>query len=291
MQQIFSNIVQQLNAQCGIHITSFDAKRVYGGDINETYRLTTNKGDFFIKLNDSVHGDMFDKELESLRLLKNAVNGLFPETILAGTALKKIFLVLKFLEKGNITPASWRNFAQQLASLHIQTHNRYGLPFNNYIGSLQQRNTFENTWPEFYANHRILFLVRKAVDQSRLDNKDASLAEKLCQRLTDLVPEEKPALLHGDLWSGNFMVTDTGNIKIFDPAIYYGHREMDIAMTMLFGGFDRSFYHHYNDFYPLEKNWQQRIDLCQLYPLLVHCILFGGHYVGAVKSIIRKYAD
>ncbi|MEX6686124.1 fructosamine kinase family protein [Danxiaibacter flavus] len=290
MRQIFSNIVQQLNAQRGIQITSFDAKRVYGGDINETYRLTTNKGDFFVKLNDSVHGDMFKMELESLRLLKNASNDLFPQAILAGNTPESIFLVLEFLEKGNITPASWRNFAQQLAALHTQTHNRYGLSFDNYIGSLQQHNTFETTWHEFYAKHRILFLVRMAIDQAKLDSKDALLAEKLCLRLPEIFPQEKPALLHGDLWSGNFMISTTGDIKIFDPAIYYGHREMDIAMTMLFGGFDRSFYNHYNDFYPLEQNWQQRIDLCQLYPLLVHCILFGGHYVSAVRSIIRKYA-
>jgi fructosamine-3-kinase len=290
LQQIFSNIIQQLNAQRGIHITSFDAKRVYGGDINETYRLTTNKGDFFVKMNDLVHGDMFEKELESLRLLKKASNDLFPEAILAGNSSERIFLVLELLEKGNITPASWKNFARNLAALHTQTHNRYGLPFDNYIGNLQQRNTFENTWHEFYSNHRILFLVRMAIDQAKLGNDDALLAAKLCQRLPDIFPEEKPALLHGDLWSGNFMITNTGDIKIFDPAIYYGHREMDIGMTMLFGGFDRSFYNHYNDFYPLEKNWQQRIGLCQLYPLLVHCILFGGHYVAAVKSIIRRYA-
>lgn len=290
MQQIFSNIVQQLNAQRGIHITSFDAKRVYGGDINETYRLKTDNGDFFVKLNDSVHGDMFEKELESLRLLKNACHDLVPEAILAGETSGKIFLILEFVEKGNITTTSWRGFARQLAALHTQTHKRYGLSFDNFIGSLQQLNTFENTWHEFYANHRILFLVRMAIDRAKLANNDALLAEKLCLRLTEIFPEEKPALLHGDLWSGNFMITNTGNIKIFDPAIYYGHREMDIAMTMLFGGFDHSFYKHYNDFYPLEKNWQQRIDLCQLYPLLVHCILFGGHYVSAVKSIIRKYA-
>ncbi len=290
MQQIFNNIIEQLTTKCGIAITSFDTSRIYGGDINETYHLTTNAGDFFVKLNDSVHGDMFEKELNGLQLLKKASHNLFPEAYLSGYTSEKIFLVLEFLQKGKITPVSWMDFAEQLAGMHTQTHAGYGLAFDNYIGSLPQYNAPETTWHEFYAHRRILCLVSMAIDQAILDDKDGTLAEKLCARLPDIFPEEKPALLHGDLWAGNFMITSTGQIKIFDPAVYYGHREMDIAMTMLFGGFDRSFYNHYNDFYPLEKNWQQRVDLCQLYPLLVHSILFGGHYVSAVKSIIRKYA-
>ena len=104
-----------------------------------------------------------------------------------------------------------------------------------------------------------------------------------------LFPREDPALIHGDLWSGNFLSNEIGEPVIFDPAVYYGNREMDIAMSLLFGGFDKSFYFHYNEFFPLQPDWKERIRLCQLYPLLVHLILFGGHYYTSVISTIKAY--
>ncbi|HXL55686.1 MAG TPA: fructosamine kinase family protein, partial [Chitinophagaceae bacterium] len=94
---------------------------------------------------------------------------------------------------------------------------------------------------------------------------------------------------HGDLWSGNFMVNDKGEPVIYDPAVYYGYREMDIAMTLLFGGFDNHFYNYYNEVFPLQKGWEQRVELCQLYPLLVHLILFGGHYYYSVMNIVKSF--
>jgi len=103
-------------------------------------------------------------------------------------------------------------------------------------------------------------------------------------------PEEPPALLHGDLWAGNFMIDSTGSAAIFDPAVYCGHREMDLGMTKLFGGYDQRFYKGYNAVYPLEKNWEKRLPLTQLYPLLVHALLFGGHYIAQVKSTVLRYS-
>jgi fructosamine-3-kinase len=113
--------------------------------------------------------------------------------------------------------------------------------------------------------------------------------ETLCRRLPQLFPDEPPALLHGDLWSGNFLVGSNGKAMIFDPAVYYGHREMDLAMTRLFGGFDTRFYYTYQAIRPLETGWQQRLGLCQLYPLLVHLNLFGGNYYNDVKDVLQQY--
>jgi len=115
-------------------------------------------------------------------------------------------------------------------------------------------------------------------------------AENLCKRFDELFPDESPALLHGDLWSGNFMVASNGYAAIFDPAVYFGHREMDIGMTKLFGGFDQRFYDAYEEAYPLEKDWKQRLTLTQLYPLLVHAILFSGYYVDKTRTIIKYYS-
>jgi fructosamine-3-kinase len=128
-------------------------------------------------------------------------------------------------------------------------------------------------------------LAKQIFDTGSREMKNAEL---LCGKLNQLFPREHPSLLHGDLWSGNFMCSAKGP-AIFDPAVYCGHREMDLGMTKLFGGFDNEFYEAYNHTYPLEKDWQKRVPLAQLYPLLVHAILFGGGYASNAANIIRSF--
>ena len=125
-----------------------------------------------------------------------------------------------------------------------------------------------------------------AGDFSATDIRDADL---FCNNLKTIFPSEPPSLLHGDLWAGNYMIISSGYAAIFDPAVYCGHREMDIGMTKLFGGFDQRFYDAYNETYPLEKQWQKRLPITQLYPLLVHAVLFGGHYISNVKDIVKQF--
>jgi len=285
------HIVKRLNELPGINIQSHSTRIVYGGDINHTFIIKSPQGNFFVKTNSSEYTDMFEKEAHGLALLKEAVNNFVPSVLLHGIHNKSIFLVLEYIAPSGRAPGDglWQNFALNLAALHRQTNGSFGLQQSNYIGSLAQKNNFAATWPEFFAEHRLLHLTRLAVDQKRFSTDEAAMVENLCKQLPGIFPEEPPALLHGDLWNGNYLVNKDGQAVIFDPAIYYGHREMDIAMTLLFGGFDKSFYNHYSEAYPLEKNWQQRIALCQLYPLLVHYILFGGHYYQSVKTIISKY--
>jgi fructosamine-3-kinase len=119
---------------------------------------------------------------------------------------------------------------------------------------------------------------------------DLAAADKFCGQLTTIFPAEPPSLLHGDLWAGNYLIHSAGYAAIYDPAVYFGHREMDIGMTRLFGGFDQRFYAAYDRCYPLEKGWQTRLSVSQLYPILVHAVLFGGHYVSSAMSIIRQTA-
>ncbi len=155
---------------------------------------------------------------------------------------------------------------------------------------MQQINTLHNEWHSFYRECRIMPLVKKLFDAGNYTKADINYANSFCNNIKSIFPSEPPALLHGDLWGGNYLITSTGYAAIFDPAIYFGHREMDIGMTKLFGGFDARFYRAYDEVYPLAKGWEKRLAVTQLYPLLVHAVLFGGHYVSKTKEIIRQFS-
>jgi fructosamine-3-kinase len=262
---------------------------VQGGDINFACRLNTTGRPFFLKYNNIALPDMFEKEYRGLELLRETKAIRAPKPIITGTIPGFSFLVMEYIMEGNRKADFWKEFAGGLAGLHRHTSTDFGLSEDNYIGTLKQSNNRHPDWSSFYARERILPLFQLALKQEKCSAADLKLAEEFCERLKDLVPEEKPSLLHGDLWSGNFTADEHSHAVIFDPAVYYGHRETDIAMAKLFGGFDSSFYHYYNERFPLQKGWEQRVEIFQLYPLLVHLLLFGGHYHGSVMNILRKY--
>ncbi|MFZ1692867.1 MAG: fructosamine kinase family protein, partial [Flavobacteriales bacterium] len=160
---------------------------------------------------------------------------------------------------------------------------------DNYIGSLKQVNTPAADWPSFFIHQRLEPQLRMARDAKRVEAGMAFRFERLFAKLDQLITVEPPALLHGDLWSGNFICDANAQPVLIDPAVYYGHREMDIAMTKLFGGFDSGFYAAYNDAWPMERGWEERMDLCNLYPLLVHVNLFGGGYAAQVEAALRRF--
>lgn len=144
-------------------------------------------------------------------------------------------------------------------------------------------------WPDFINHYRLQPLAQMAFDQHLLSPADLTAIDRLVQQLPRIFPEEPPALIHGDLWSGNFMTDSKGEAVMYDPAVYYGHREMDLGMTRLFGGFDAEFYDAYNETYPLVSGWEQRLEIANLYPLLVHVNLFGMGYVGSVRQVLKDF--
>ncbi|MBK8953672.1 MAG: fructosamine kinase family protein [Chitinophagaceae bacterium] len=152
---------------------------------------------------------------------------------------------------------------------------------------MPQLNRQYYTWSELYTHCRIMPLVSRLYGEGAFSSNDVKTAEHFCSRLNELFPDEKPALLHGDLWGGNYLITTGGLAALFDPAVYYGHREMDIGMTKLFGGFNQQFYGAYNAACPLEKGWEKRLPFTQAYPLLVHAVLFGGHYVRSAVEMMK----
>lgn len=289
MNKFLKHVAQQLSALLNQPVEINNHQQVYGGDINQTFHLKTSIGFFFLKLNSNGLKDMFQKEFKGLQLLHQTKTVTIPEPFLYGNFENNIYLLTEFIQKGSPSKNFWQNFAQELAALHKHSNEQFGLSTNNYIGSLSQQNIFCETWSEFYATHRIMPLMQLAYDENKCNKEDVALAEKLCSRFNNLFPVEKPAFIHGDLWSGNFTSNHKGEPVIYDPAVYYGNREMDIAMSLLFGGFDKRFYDYYNETFPLEQHWKKRVELCQLYPLLVHLILFGGHYYHSATSIIKQY--
>lgn len=291
IDEIFrSTLGELLSEHLQVKIQINYAESVRGGDINATYRLFTTHGDFFLKVNDArLYPDMFFREYEGLTILRHADAIKVPTPILQGNIGEQAFLVTDFLAKGRAVPDFWENFAASLARLHQHTQPQFGLAAANYIGSLRQYNSYYSTWPVFYAFNRLMPLARQAYDQQLFDKTMMEQMEQLCKQLPSIFPDEPPALLHGDMWSGNFMVGPEGRAAIYDPAVYYGNREMDLAMARLFGGFDTRFYYTYQAIFPLQQGWQQRIGICQLYPLLVHLQLFGESYRGSIKEVLNAF--
>ena len=164
----------------------------------------------------------------------------------------------------------------------------FGLDHDNYIGSLAQSNKKHADWISFFMEERIRPQLKLAMDKKLIDEGTVKQFDKLFDHFDRLIPKEKPALLHGDLWNGNFLVSDSSRAALIDPAVYFGHREMDLAMTTLFGGFDSEFYRAYDEVFPLEKGFEKRVDIHNLYPLLVHVNLFGGGYVRQVKAVLNN---
>jgi protein-ribulosamine 3-kinase len=246
--------------------------------------LHTNSKKYFLKTNSaSAFPSMFEKEANGLTALIANSKLQIPNCIKHSVVDDQQYLLLEWIERGNPGKDFWEDFGIALAEMHKKPQANFGFEEDNFIGSIHQSNARHNSWSKFYTEERILPLTNKL-------GSDKKLVENFCSKLDDLFPKESPSLLHGDLWSGNFMCAANGKVCIYDPAVYYGHREMDLGMTKLFGGFDERFYEAYNATYPLEKDWEKRIPLTQLYPLLVHAVLFGGGYVGSAKEILNNYS-
>lgn len=261
---------------------------VSGGCINNTVRLETSTGDFFIKWNEDPADDFFEKEVLGLELLASANVLNTPEVLHQGRVDMRNFLILEYIKKGAPVSDFWEMFGVGLANQHKQTSENHGLGYNNFIGRLPQKNEPMKKWVDFFIENRLEVQLGLALYNEHIDLSFTKKFRRLYPQLPGLLPEEPASLLHGDLWSGNFMVGPDGLPVIFDPAVYYGNREAELAFTTLFGGFDRLFYLGYTEEYPLVDGFRERADIYNLYPLLVHVNLFGPSYLAGVEKVIRK---
>lgn len=258
-----------------------------GGCISNAATMKTNKGTFFVKWGQSE--DMYRAESEGLLLLTGKSDLKIPAVIGWGGIDNLSYIIMEHIE---IVPASgsyWENLGSGLAQLHQHMASYHGLDQNNFIGSLFQQNDVGESWTDFFIKNRLEIQLQLALHNQLVDSSFALSFRGIYKVIKALIPESEPSLLHGDLWSGNILPTCNATAAVIDPAVYYGSREMEIAFTYLFGGFDAKFYQSYAEAFPLEPDFKDRIELYNLYPLMVHLNMFGSGYLGAIKSTIRKY--
>ena len=279
---------QSLLAALPISVRS--STRITGGDIHEAYRLLDGGGRaYFLKYPTHPHGAaLLLAERRGLALLATAAALPVPRTVAHGD--DPAFLLLDYLPPARPDRAAWERLGHGLAALHRHTAAQYGWEHDNFIGTLPQSNRPHADWTAFYREERLLPQLRMGLASGRLNATDATAIERLAEALPDRLPVEPPALLHGDLWSGNYHCTTGGRMYLIDPAVSYGAREMDLALTRLFGGFDAAFYAAYRAAYPPLPGWESRLPIYQLYYLLAHVNMFGGSYVQRTRGLLARIA-
>lgn len=291
-KQAESFLINKISETTGSAVSSLIFKSIGGGSIiNHTFRITTgNQQSFFLKVNND-HGfpGLFEKEKNGLEFLAKHNSIKTPPVIFCDKFSGDQFLLLKWIDSGIWTEYFWKQFGENLARLHQCSNDQFGLAEDNYMGVLPQQNNFTHKWNEFFINHRLQPQIELALQKNLLSKKHVDLFQKLFNKLDGIFNEEKPALLHGDLWSGNFMCNENSEPVLIDPAVYFGHRSMDLAMTTLFGGFDKAFYSSYQYYFPFPDNYQEQWDVCNLYPLLIHLNLFGESYLYDIINTLKKF--
>lgn len=279
-------LAQQFNEK----VDALDLQPVGGGSINQTYKLTfSNTHTWFCKINHAAKFlHLFLKEKQGLEALRKTGAIKTPEVIAYAVLNDYQVLILEWIESGPKTTHFFKTFAEQLAALHRITAENFGWEVDNYIGSVPQQNRFQKDWATFFIEQRLGPLVQQCLAKNLLSEKEYGLFKNLYQKLPRFFDDgEGPALLHGDLWSGNYMCNQDGAPVLIDPAVYYGHRCMDLAMTTLFGGFDTSFYEAYQRCFPLPEDYKQQLEICNLYPLLIHLLLFGRSYLTPIQQTLK----
>jgi len=290
-EQINSGVVNFLRQKFNQDIATKDFSLSSGGCINKGGKLRTSQGVFFLKWNDAKKfPDMFEAEAKGLNLLATANAIHIPKVIGAGESSPYQFILMEFIESRTRSMNHWEVLGKELASLHKNSSSAYGLDHDNYIGSLPQFNNFKNSWVEFFISQRLNIQLKIGIDSHSIERPLVKKFDALYKKLPSILHEEKPSLVHGDLWSGNLITDEKGNPCLIDPAVYYGNREVDLAMTQLFGGFHDSFYQSYRNSFPLEPGYQERLDIYNLYPLLVHVNLFGQSYLSQVLTILQNFS-
>lgn len=287
MNGIWNNIERHISIISGTNIQFVNRESLSGGCISDCWKITdSNSNRWFIKTNARSLGEMFIAEAEGLNEIAASNSISCPKALCFGTSKEFSYLVLEYIPLKPLN--NQRAAGAQLAKMHQLFSNSFGWKCDNTIGSTPQSNLQNNDWVSFWKNERLLSQLNLAQTKGYPNyayDEGLKLAENLSSFFTY---QPKPSLLHGDLWRGNCASNANGNPVIFDPAVYYGDRETDIAMTELFGGFNNNFYSAYNDAFALDDDYKTRKTLYNLYHILNHFNLFGGAYASQAASMTQQ---
>jgi len=292
MKENLSQLLESIYGKT-IQIKSFEA--IGGGCINETQALKLSNGErVFLKYNPSAPKNFFTAEADGLRLLGKSKNGPnVPSPLGVSTESNPHFLVLEYIDSSAPQDGFASRFGQALAEMHRETQEQYGLDYDNFIGKTVQKNNLELDGLVFFREHRIRFQQELARKGRGLPKPMDKRLDLFCEKLETLLDlgDEKPALLHGDLWSGNYFASHDQVPYIFDPAVYFGLREADLAMTEMFGRPPKEFYSAYQEVFPIQPGYNKRKEIYNLYHLLNHYNLFGGSYLEQADQTVRSFLD
>lgn len=276
-----------------LDLTIRSTHTIGGGCIANATRLETDRGARFLKYATGEAGRTFEAEAEGLGALARAnADIVIPRVDLAAapSAAAPGFLVTEFLEEGAADGGFWERFGRSLALMHRSEGESYGFHIDNFIGRLPQQNDPVGSWPSFFAERRLDPQRRMAEERGRWRSSWHRHYDALLARLPEILPGSPPkSVLHGDLWSGNVLVTRAASPALIDPATYYGHGETDLAMAALFGGFERTFFEAYHELWPRDDGYLERREIYQLYHLVNHLNHFGGSYAGSVERILGRF--
>jgi len=285
-EYFWDQVNARIRAAVGSAFTGRPSGQVAGGCINHAVCLQDRGQRFFVKVNEAVTPDFFEAEALGLAAIAATETLRVPEPVCTGSAAGCAFIVLEWLELGAAGRDGAARLGERLAALHAHpAGERFGWQHENWIGATPQVNRETEDWPKFFTRHRLGFQLRLAAQRGPVFRNGERLLEQVPRLLQG--HQVRPALLHGDLWSGNAAFTSAGEPVVFDPAVYRGDREADLAMTELFGGFAREFYTAYERVLPRRDGYPVRATLYNLYHVLNHFNLFGGHYRHQAEHMIE----
>lgn len=278
-----------LQASLGKAVEVLEIKTKSGGCISHAAELVTAEGRFFIKWIKATGVNMYPTELRDLTTLAGKSSLKIPKPIHQGEARGQYYFLMEALQEENQTAGFWEHLGIGLAELHRNSADAHGLAYDNFIGSLPQTNAANVSWHTFFVEERLNAQLEMALERRWVDADFAKQFTKIYDKIPGLIPDLPPSLMHGDLWSGNIMATKGNIAALIDPAVCYGSREIELAFTHLFGGFDARFYESYHEAFPLPPGFNSRIEIYNLYPLMVHVNIFGTSYLRAVQDTIKRY--
>jgi fructosamine-3-kinase len=285
----WGRIAADIGVETGMHIQPDSIRPVSGGCINAAWRVVCDAGQLFLKTNDATAIDMFEAERDGLTALSAAGALRVPRPLATGVTARQAWFAMEWIEPGRSRASTGARLGEGLARQHGHLAEQFGWHRDNTIGTTPQINAWHDDWPAFFAERRIRYQLNLAVQgghPGRLMESGETLLDRVGMFFTDYQPQ--PSLLHGDLWGGNWAADREGDPFVFDPAVYYGDREADLAMTELFGGFDATFQAAYRSAWPLDPGYETRRQLYNLYHVLNHLNLFGTSYLAQAEAMIGR---